>query len=303
MNIVVVDTSRTMLKLVAQMLTPRGHIVTTFTDSREALNHIATTPEVDGLITSLETAPMNGIELCWSARLLGEGRRPLYIIVMSSRQTVTSLAEALDSGADDFIGKPLREEDIYARLRAAQRVTMMQRDLIRLAETDELTGLLNRRAFLERVGDHAVKAGNFGRLALVMFDIDHFKSVNDTHGHDVGDRVIRDVAALASSVAVSRGGFAGRLGGEEFMIALPGKTPDEAAAVANDLRRRCSELEVQTRRSAIKVTASFGVAGWSEGATVDHVMKQADIALYEAKGAGRNCVVTAETDLILSRTG
>ena len=303
MHIVVVDPSRVVLKMVAGLLEPRGYTVTTFTDSREALAFVTDEPSVDTLITSLETRPITGLELCWAARLLAEARRPLYIIVMSSLQNPRNVSEALDSGADDFITKPPVAEELHARLRAAQRLTSMQRDLIRLAETDPLSGLLNRRAFFQRLKEASERAGDFGKLSLIMADVDHFKSVNDTHGHDVGDAVIQTVASELSAMTAKDHGIVGRLGGEEFAVVLPGQAGAYGADVAGSLRARIAELRIKGQRGPIKLTCSFGVSEWSEGETVESLLKRADIALYEAKTTGRNRVVLASTDVMIARTG
>lgn len=303
MHIVVVDTSRVVLKVVAGMLEPRGHRVDVFTDSREALAHVTDTPSVDALITSLETRPIAGFELCWSARLLAEERRPLYIIAMSSLKNVRNLSEALDSGADDFISKPPVAEELQARLRAAQRVTGMQRELIKLAETDSLSGLFNHGAFVRRLADAARRQGDHGRLSLVLMDMDHFKTINDGHGHDVGDATIRAVGALLAEYSAASGGFAGRMGGEEFALALPGKRGLEGAEVAKGLRERLSQLRVRGRTGPLRVSASYGVSEWSDGETVEGLLKRADIALYDAKSAGRDRVMSAFADLHVARVG
>lgn len=300
MHIVVVDPSRVVLKVISSLLDPRGYIVNTFTDSREALDYITTHSSVTALITSLEVRPLSGLELCWSARLLADAHRPLYIITMSSARNARNLAEALDSGSDDFIDKPPGAEELYARLRAADRMTRMQRELIHLAETDMLSGLLNRRAFLQRVTDAAERAGDHGRLGLVLADIDHFKRINDENGHDVGDLAIQGVA---QALCETPDGIVGRLGGEEFGIALPGRTLEEAEAAANRIRLRCTHLRFKGARGPVQLTCSFGVSAWSEGETVASLHKRADIALYEAKSIGRNRVVSAFADLILARAG
>lgn len=303
MHIVVVDTSRVVLKVIAGLLEPRGHTVATFTDSREALAFVTDTPSVDALITSLETRPIGGFELCWSARLLAEDRRPLYIIAMSSLKNARNLSEALDSGADDFISKPPCAEELNARLRAAQRLTGLQRELIRLAEVDPLTELLNRAAFLHRLSDAARRHAQTGRLALVMGDIDHFKTINDAHGHDVGDAAIRAAAEVFATAARDAKGFAGRIGGEEFMLALPGRTGQEASEIATLVRGKISQIRVRGRTGPVKFTASLGVSEWSEGETVEGVLKRADIALYDAKAGGRDRVMTAFADLHIARVG
>lgn len=298
MHIVIVDSSRVILKIVAGLLEPHGHTVTVFTDSSEALDYVTGTATVRVLITSLEVRPISGLELCWSARLLAESNRPLYVITMSSARNARNLAEALDSGADDFIEKPPGAEELHARLRAAERLTTMQSELIRLAETDPLTGLLNRRAFMQRTRDAAERVGNHGRMAAILVDIDHFKRINDEYGHDVGDAAIQSV-----SREIATEGIVGRLGGEEFAIVLPHRTMVEAETIANRLRLVMEALRLRGARTPIRLTCSFGVSEWSEGDTIEGLIKRADIALYEAKTAGRNRVVSATTDLVLDRAG
>ncbi|MGW5960303.1 GGDEF domain-containing response regulator [Methylorubrum thiocyanatum] len=298
MHIVIVDSSRVVLRIVAGMLEPRGHVVTQFTDSVEALAYVTDTPKVRALITSLEVRPLSGLELCWSARLLAESSRPLSIIAMSSARNARNLAEALDSGADDFIDKPPSAEELQARLRAAERLTTLQGDLIRLAETDPLTALLNRRAFLQRTRDAAQKAGTFGNLCAILLDIDHFKRINDEYGHDVGDAAIKAVAGL-----IEPEGIAGRLGGEEFAVVVVGHPLAAAEAIASRLRLKASDLRIRSPKGPVRLTCSFGVSEWSDGETVEGLLKRADIALYEAKATGRNRVVSAMADLILARAG
>lgn len=298
MHIVLVDTSRVVLKMVAALLEPHGHTVNAFTDSAEALDFVENTATVRVLITSLEVRPLSGLELCWSARLLAEASRPLYVITMSSARNARNLAEALDSGADDFIEKPPGAEELHARLRAAERLTTMQSELIRLAETDPLTGLLNRRAFFRRAHEAADRVGQHGRMSAIIVDIDHFKRVNDEYGHDVGDAAIQAVAR-----EISPEGIVGRLGGEEFGIVLPYRTVAEAEALAGRLRHTAEALRIRGARVPIRLTCSFGVSEWGEGDTIEGLLKRADIALYEAKTTGRNRIVTAASDLVLQRAG
>jgi len=161
MRVVVVDPSRTVLKFIARLLATRNHEVRAFVGAREALEYIGSDPAVGALITSDELLPMSdmsGIELCWEARLLATCRRPIYIILMSCDREQQKLIEALDSGADDFIGKPPVAEELYARLRSAERLAGMQQELLRLALTDPLTGVLNRRAFFESAGAVCARA-------------------------------------------------------------------------------------------------------------------------------------------------
>lgn len=297
MHIVIVDSSRVILKIIAGLLEPRGHLVNAFTDSSEALDYVTGNASVRVLITSLEVRPISGLELCWSVRLLADANRPLYVVTMSSARNARNLAEALDSGADDFIEKPPGAEELHARLRAAERLTTMQEELIRLAETDPLTGLLNRRAFLRKAHEAAGRLGRFGQMTAILVDIDHFKRINDGHGHDVGDLAIKAVARELADE-----GIVGRLGGEEFAVILPHRPLAVAEALAGAQRLRTSNLRIKGARGPVHLTCSFGVSEWSEGDTVEGLIKRADVALYEAKTAGRNRVVSAATELVLART-
>ena len=288
MHIAVVDPSRTVLKGIRLLLEARDHHVYPFTDGAAALHHIDQDPNVDAAIISAEqvSGPGAGIELCWQTRLLASSYRPIYVILMSARDGRQTLSEALDSGADDFITKPPLAEELYARLRAAERVNSMQRDLIRLATTDPLTGVLNRRAFFERSLPVCERAGSGSPLSAIMMDIDHFKRINDRFGHALGDEVIRSVAAAASQ----DDRLVGRLGGEEFAVLLEADIHG-ARDVAERLRGEIAAMKFDTVKGPMSTTCSFGVSDWQRGDNVDELLRRADIALYSAKSHGRNQVV------------
>ena len=150
MRVVLVDPSRTMRLFVTRLLQARDHEVLPFPDGPQALACMRQDLEVSALITSAELGTMPGLELCWETRVLAGRDRPIYVILMSSSIDRNRLGEALDSGADDFISKPPVADELYARLRAAERFGAMQRELVRLASVDPLTGLHNRRVFFER---------------------------------------------------------------------------------------------------------------------------------------------------------
>jgi diguanylate cyclase (GGDEF)-like protein len=293
MRVVLVDPSRTVLKFVTRLLEARGDEVRPFTDGRLALSYVKEDTAVDALITSAEPLSITGLELCWETRLLAGDRRAIYVILMSSNQERRNLVEALDSGADDFIGKPPVAEELYARLRAAERLATMQRDLMQLASLDSLTGIFNRRAFFERSEEARAQLPASGKLAVLMLDIDHFKRVNDVHGHAMGDRAIREVASLVSNT----GEIVGRLGGEEFAVLLPGRDLAAGMETAERLRREVMAARVQADGKTVTLTCSFGVSEGQPDESVDDLLRRADMALYAAKAAGRNRAVAADSGL------
>lgn len=293
MRVVLVDPSRTVLKFVGRLLEARHHEVRAFTDGRAALDYVRSDVNVAALITNDELISMSGVELCWETRLLATHSRQIYVILMSSNQTRHKLIEALDSGADDFIGKPPVAEELYARLRAAERLGAMQRELVRLATTDPLTGVLNRRAFFEQAHEACTRVEPGHGLCAIMFDIDHFKRINDLYGHDMGDKAICGIAQETGTEEAA----VGRLGGEEFAILLEGRSLAEAVEIAERLRYKVAALQFETPGQPIRLTCSFGVSMWEPGDSIDTLLKRADIALYAAKTGGRNRVVAADAAL------
>src|ERR1700752_677681 len=182
MHIALVDPSST--TRLRRMLETRGHGVLPFADELEALARIKADHGIEALITSAELKHISGVELCWETRLLATCRRPIYVLMMSSQYDQRSLIEALDSGADDFIGKPPLAEELYARLRAAERILGMQRELIRLATLDPLPGLCNRRGFFEQATEACARVAEpAGSLSAIVLDVDNFKHINDSYGH------------------------------------------------------------------------------------------------------------------------
>ena len=195
MRIALVDQSRTIVRIVTDLIQADGHEVLGFTDPRSALAELGADSEIRALVTSVQLESLSGIELCTAARELMGTRRPLYIILMSSSDDKEIAIRALDCGADDFMRKPPDREELRARLRLADRVTSMQAELFRYATTDSLSGLLNRREFFHQAMEAAWRAHEGSPLSAIILDVDEFKRVNDTYGHFAGDRAIAAVAA------------------------------------------------------------------------------------------------------------
>jgi diguanylate cyclase (GGDEF)-like protein len=294
MRIALVDQSRTIARIVGELVAADGHEVLGFTHGRAALACLEADTDIRALITSVQLGDLSGIELCAAARELAGSRRPLYVMLMSSSDDRAMVVKALDRGADDFIRKPPDVEELRARLRLADRVTCMQRELIRHATRDSLSGLLNRGEFFHRAAAAAAQAAADNPLSAIMLDVDHFKDVNDRHGHEGGDRAI---VAVASQIALIEG-VSGRLGGEEFGLLLAADLAC-ALATAEELRAAIACMPLfDADGTGEGVTASFGVAQWQHGDSIDRLLLHADMALYQAKRRGRNCVVPAAASAV-----
>jgi diguanylate cyclase (GGDEF)-like protein len=210
---------------------------------------------------------------------------------MSSNTSERALAEALDCGADDFVLKPVRREELMARLRAANRMITLQRQLVEQAETDYLTGVLNRRAFLSTMEARRRELDASDSLAVCLLDIDRFKNVNDTYGHDVGDTVITTVARIAGEEAP----IVARLGGEEFALAFPVLEAEQAAHWCEVIRDAIAGHEFAAGRETFRASCSFGVTAWSADEPLGVALQRADLALMAAKRNGRNQVRIAQS--------
>jgi diguanylate cyclase (GGDEF)-like protein len=285
MRILLAEPNKIGRLILTLMLETDGHQVLACDSAEVALQHLEAEDGPDVLLMAIDFEGMSSLELCWSARLVASTHRPLFIIVMSASTDEEQLAEALDAGADDFIGKPPRKTELLARLRSGKRMLDAQRELIRIASFDALTGLRNRRFFFDMIAEAEAKPE---LASILVLDIDYFKQVNDRHGHDGGDMVLQEVARRLAEID-SR--FA-RIGGEEFSLLVRGPI-EMAAVIAEKVRREIALLPVKLPSVELQVTISVGVAQRNPGMTFEQAMKDADIALYASKSGGRNRVTLA----------
>lgn len=285
MRILLAEPSKIGRSIIIQMLVADGHLVQSCGTAEQALSILESDDSIDVLITAIEFLEMSGLELCWSARILAGPQRPLHIVVMSASTDEMKLAEALDTGADDFISKPPRKTELLARLRSSQRMIEAQKQLIRVASFDSLTSLRNRRVFFEELDE---EEKNTTASSVLVLDIDYFKQVNDRHGHDGGDIVLKEVANRLRKID-SR--FA-RIGGEEFALLVKGPI-EKAAVIAETVRREIAVLPIKLPSCEMSTSISVGVAQRMPGVAMNEVMKDADVALYAAKSGGRNRVTLA----------
>lgn len=320
-HILIVDDDEMFRRILAHHLRSAGYTVLEATSGHEALEIISSRPSPI-VITDRDMPNMGGLELCRALRGC-EAFGVLYIMMITATDNEDSLVEAIDAGADDFITKPLRPRVMLARVRAGERVVELHnelhiktreifrsnaeievayrkaeeanRKLTVLSQTDALTGVHNRRAAMDDL-DVQWSHGNRTNdpIACIAIDIDHFKAINDSHGHAVGDQVL--VAVANSLQRISRGtDNVYRIGGEEFLIVCQHATASEAMRAAERHRAALESLEISTDVGPIGVTASFGVAERLPHFTSpDDLLRVADEALYAAKHSGRNRVMRAE---------
>ncbi len=293
-RIVIADDSKAQRSLLEGRLAAAGHPVVAAADGKEALDRLLADSELRLAVVDWEMPEMTGVEFCRQVRDKVRDRY-VYVIVLTSRSSAEDVVQALDAGADDYLIKPWNALELAARVRVGHRIVALHDRLRHEAAHDALTGLLGRAAVLDRLrlaSEMARSSG--GSVASVMVDVDHFKRVNDTHGHPAGDRVLIEIAARLRRAARSIDAV-GRLGGEEFVVVLPGSDAAQGVAYAERLREEVAASAIAIAGGEIHITASFGVASLDlmPGAAPEQMLEAADRALYRAKHAGRNRVEAA----------
>ena len=277
------------------MLTLAGYAVVAVENGQDALTEILS-GKYSLVVTDRNMPGLDGLQLCRAVRA---AQLPVYvyILMLTGFDSTNDAIAGLKAGADDYVSKPAREEELIARLSAGRRILTAERALreanerIRLLTvTDPLVGIFNRRYFDDQLSAASAYAErNLRPLSLVFADVDHFKAVNDTHGHWVGDEVLIEIGRrLLASVRVDD--WVARYGGEEFAVVLPEMDPEGAMDVAERLRAAIADQKVSTSAGDLAVTASFGVASSLPAAfkTPRALVGAADRALYLSKADGRN---------------
>ncbi len=258
-------------------------------------------PEV--LVTDRSMPGLDGTQLCRAVRGAENGSYT-YVILLSGRDERADVLSGMEAGADDYLIKPLDPFALEMRLLAAARVTQLHEDLSRAraallaqAHTDPLTGLRNRLGLDEYLESLHSSSRRYGRgYCLALCDVDMFKKYNDSYGHQAGDDVLRLVAATLSDLARDADQVY-RYGGEEFLLVLPEQGEAGAAQALDRVRKGVEDLGIEHREGGPRgvLTLSVGISAFTPGrdVTSSALLTEADDALYEAKAAGRNTVVTA----------
>jgi two-component system cell cycle response regulator len=299
-HVLLVDSRASSQERIVRALKPVAN-VTAMSDPQAALFEAAENP-FDLVIVNANLDDYDPLRLCSQLRSL-ERTRFLPLLLITELGADEVIVRALDLGVNDYIVRPLDPNELVARTltqikrkRYNDRLRTSVRQTIELAVTDSLTGLHNRRYLDNHLKVLFNRAAARSRaLSVCITDIDRFKSVNDTYGHDAGDEVLREFAARIRST-VRGADLACRYGGEEFVVVMPDTDADAAASIAERLRDiiERTPFHLKGTGTAISITASLGIACNSMGAeTPEQLLKQADRALYEAKNAGRNRVVAA----------
>lgn len=304
MKILIADDDSTSRAILTGILRKHGYEVVSTVNGAEAWAAMQL-PDAPRLVILDRMMPeMDGLDVCRRVRAM-ETDQPPYIIMLTTKAEKADIIVGLDAGADDYIAKPFDLGELIARLNVGRRLIEMQDKLLEANNAlahrsthDPLTGILNRRAILDALSRELSRERreNSG-LAIGMCDIDHFKVINDTHGHQAGDEVLVGFVCLLRG-ALRSFDLLGRLGGEEFVVITPGIRENDPSILYERIRNRIADNAIATRAGTVSITVSIGIAAWTGIENEDELLAAADSAMYRAKRDGRNRVRLAERRIV-----
>ena len=305
MKILIAEDDPHFRTLLENMLVMWGYEVIAACDGTEAYRILDSEQAPNLAILDWKMPGMEGVEVCRKIRENANSTYT-YIILLTSLQRDEDLISGMEAGADDYVIKPFKLNELRVRLRAGRRIIELQNELLAAREIlqakathDSLTGLLNHEEILDTLDKELARSEREGVcVSVIMSDIDHFKLVNDTYGHLAGDVVLNVIAQKLQSMERPYDSI-GRFGGEEFLIVLPDCCLECAAAFAERLRSSISKECIDTPEGMIPVAISLGVASSVQETKRDtlSLVKTADTALYRAKANGRNRVEVASNTM------
>jgi diguanylate cyclase (GGDEF)-like protein len=295
MKVLIADDDRLSLLYLQDTLEDWGYEVETAADGQSACERLQQPGAPMLAIIDWMMPGMDGIDVCRLIRSRVKDRY-VYLIMLTSRSETEFVVEAMNAGADDFIGKPFNVEELQVRIRAGRRISELEQQLRLKASHDALTGIYNRGAVIDILEKELVRLGREHHpVAIIFADLDHFKRTNDVYGHLAGDAVLREVTRRVSAVLRPYDSL-GRYGGEELLIVLPACDAADAMEVAERVRSAVAAQAVATEFGAIPSSLSIGVAtaGVGQGVSCTGLLQLADAALYRAKEGGRNRIELAK---------
>jgi two-component system, cell cycle response regulator len=296
MKILIADDDPVSRRLLEKTLLQAGYDVLAVPNGMAAAEQLCKQDGPRLALLDWEMPELDGPGVCREVRKKKD-QGYVYMILLTSKGLKTDIVTGLGSGADDYLTKPFDSGELKARLRTGQRILHLEGRLVEARENmrfkashDALTSLFNRGVIMELLG-REISRSRRERVptAILLCDVDHFKSINDTHGHLIGDEVLRE-AARRLLLSVRSYDYVGRYGGEEFLIILNNCDPVSAPRRAEEIRRSLSDTPVHTSIGPLLVTMSMGVhqtANWG-AQSVEELLHQVDGAMYVAKAAGRN---------------
>ncbi|MEB3282084.1 MAG: PleD family two-component system response regulator [Lyngbya sp.] len=299
--ILVVDDIPANLKVMKEILEPVGYSLTFARSGVQVIERVKLA-KPDLILLDLMMPEMDGLQVCQALKSEPDTQNIPIIFITASHEE-DHLIQAFEFGAVDYVTKPFRKPELLARVRThlllkytldelRQTQTELQQalqEVEKLARLDPLTGIFNRRILMEKAHQEMERAKRYGTpFSVLLLDVDHFKRVNDTYGHPVGDQALCAVVETILD-SIRKVDFVGRYGGEEFAIILPEITADSALKAAERIRLQIANLSVPTEEGMLKLTVSIGVTTYHpEDSIIDQLFKRADQGLYQAKAQGRN---------------
>jgi len=289
-------------KLLEALLKKWGYEVVVAMDGLEAVRLLENRESPRLAVLDWMMPGLEGVQVC--QRIRQDATRPyMYLLLLTARSQRDDLVRGLESGADDYLTKPFDAQELRARLHVGKRILELQDSLIAAREKllyqathDALTGIFNRGVSVDALRrERSRQQRESGSFAAILLDVDHFKYVNDTYGHLVGDVVLTEAAQRIKG-CIRPYDTLGRYGGEEFLIVLPTADAPGALCVAERIRAAFEAMPIATERGPISITVSLGVAISTETSSfhAESLLQMADEALYRAKQMGRNRIELAE---------
>jgi two-component system cell cycle response regulator len=304
MKILIADDDMVSRRLMERMLQHSGYEVITAENGRQAALELSKPGGPRLALLDWIMPELDGPDVCREVRSRRDDSY-IYILLLTSKESSDDVVKGLEAGADDYLTKPCHTAELMARLHTGRRILQLEDKLVEAREEmrfkathDVLTSLWDRGAILSILRNELSRSARDNTpVSLLLCDVDHFKQVNDVYGHAAGDDVLQQVSTcLLDSVRESDA--VGRFGGEEFLIVLSGCNSGQLKMRAEEMRKAVNRSPFSTVQGTIPISLSVGaitIENWDKSMPIEPFLKQADAALYEAKTAGRNRVVYAES--------